>query len=240
MKPAIIAPIPLLDNLCITGVHVCYSSLVLESKIYSSFYAEKSRYGEIVIIDHSPGLRRFAGDPEDYIEAIRLVKPSVVVLPDYDFYMDKTIKASVSFYRRIRWESFVYVRSVIGVLQGSSLEEVFQCYSRMAGQVPVLGLAANLEKFNSRNLIIQEFGLKSPTAFIEVYKGILGEAPDFSSVHTMWSAAPLGLAYLDRSLNDPIKDLPVFNFYRKSIPLLGIQNLRDYIRVLSTRRINNV
>ena len=230
IKPPIIAPIPLLDYFCTTGVHVCYATVASESSEYRDFYKKESRKGEIVIMDYSPKVPRVPKEVDLYKDLVEDIGPAVVVLPDTDIKMKKTIDESLDFLEQVK--SFSFIRSTIGMLQGRNLEELGDCYTKFKDKVSAIGLPSSLEVLASRNSIVKSLGIIMPCAYVEVYSNVYDERPFMDNVHIMWSSLPLRLAYLGRDLEGIRPSPPPLDFSRKDVPMLAVSNLQKYVKAL--------
>ena len=98
MRVAIQAPIPLLEDYCVlTNYQVCIPSLILEDKTYRDFYIHRRHQGDYVVLDCSGSEPRESVFLPDLLEATKLLKPNLVVAPDYDVSVTKTLGLSVPF-----------------------------------------------------------------------------------------------------------------------------------------------
>jgi len=86
MKVGIIAPTNFLERYCITNIQYVLPRLLVEESRYRSFYTEKKKQGDTVILDcRVPDWRR---EPEDFNlvrRALELISPDIIVAPSHMF-----------------------------------------------------------------------------------------------------------------------------------------------------------
>lgn len=231
--PPVIAPKGLLETFCTTGTHVCYISVLETYKDYRDFYIDKSKKGESVILDHSTGLNRISPNIKEILKWIDIIQPKAVVLPDFNYQKDRTLKESFKLLKSLE----TYNISTIGVIQGVSLDEIISCYEEFEGKVSVIGFPAGLEKISSRNDILYMLGVKEPCVYIEVYKSLLVEKPRHSNVELMWSSLPLRLAYEGDYISRVRVSLPDLDFSSHYIPEHAKINIQEYIDILTSELV---
>ena len=225
--PPIITPKGLLREFCTTGTHVCYTGILDKYEDYEDFYRGKVKSQEAVILDHSPGVSRVA--PTNILKWVDRLKPRVVVLPDFNYQMERTVKDSLHMLQQL--ES--YDISTIGVLQGTDIDELQICYTNFKDVVNVIGLPAGLEKIADRNDIVFALEIKGPCVFIEIYKSLNKERPKHPNVELMWSALPLRLAYNGELFTSVKSTVPDLDFSSEYVPEHATINIGNYIRTLS-------
>ena len=118
LRVGIIAPIKYLSDYCNTRVQYCIPGLLSDPR-YSSFYAQRQRQMDLVILDYrSLELPRAPGN---------YIKPSfsidIVVSPSYAFKKEKTLEAFKEFYKR----EIDSNSELAGCVEGSTLEEASDC-----------------------------------------------------------------------------------------------------------------
>lgn len=225
--PPIISPKGLLREFCTTGTHVCYTDILDKYEDYEDFYRGKIKAQEAVILDHSPGVSRVASP--NILKWVDRLKPRVVVLPDFNYQMERTVRESLAMLRGLE-DSNV---STIGVLQGTDIKELQVCYSNFKDTVNVIGLPAGLEKIADRNDLVYTLGITGPCVFIEVYKSLNRERPKHPNVELMWSSLPLRLAYHGELFTSVKSTVPDLDFSSDYIPEHATINVGNYIRTLS-------
>ena len=227
--PPIIAPKGLIRDYCTTGTQVCYTDILYKYEDYRSFYEERRDAKDSVILDHSFGLNRIAPSVSVLVNWVRKFQPKVVVLPDYNYQTDRTLRNSFKMLEEIESESV----STIGVLQGTNLEELERCYKEFRGKVSVIGLPAGLEKIVSRNDLIYILGIDQTCVFIEVFKSLSVEKPSHSVVELMWSSIPFRLAYLGELYTTIAASSVDFDFGSDYVPEHADINIGQYMKVLT-------
>ncbi len=228
-SPPIIAPKGLLRSYCTTNTHVCYTDILQRYEDYRSFYEERIAKKEAVILDHSYGLNRIAPSVSVLVNWVRKLKPRVVILPDYNYQTDRTIKNSFKMLEAIEDIEV----STVGVLQGSSISDLERCYKAFKGRVSVIGLPAGIEKIVNRNDLVYILGIKQPCVFIEVFKSLYRERPRHSIVEMMWSSLPLRLAYLGEVYATNALGDKDFDFGSHFVPEHADINIDQYMRILT-------
>lgn len=231
LEPPVIIPTPLLrrKEVKLTQTHVCYASLVLKSKDYAEFYRRRSLEGDIVVLDHSPVLPRNPLDIGRFIEVIDYIHPKAVVLPDKDFSKDRTIGLADSYFQHTRHLRSIRDLPTIGVLQGTSLEEIDLCLQWMKERVKGIGLHSGLENILPRNQLMTQLDIRYPAIYIEVHKDIYEETPKSKAVDLLWTSMPARLAYQGRKISSIYPTPPELNFTEGYFPPLLKTNIEDYI-----------
>lgn len=105
---------------------------LLSNKKYKEYYSNLPK-DRMTILDTSAYefyIKKKKFKAEDYIQAIKTLKPNFFLLPDTLMRMEKTIEDSVDFHRRYSPEIYTSTgrKSLpMGVLQGNSPEELIKC-----------------------------------------------------------------------------------------------------------------
>ena len=226
--PPIIAPKGLLKSHCTTNVHVCYTKPLKSYEDYRNFYIGRVEDNHSVILDHSPGLNRVAPTNSEILKWIKILEPKVVVLPDFNYQTDRTVRESFKLLELIEDIEI----STVGVLQGSTLDEIERCYKAFKGNVSVIGLPAGLEKIISRNDLVHGLSINQPCIFIEIFKSLHKEKPSHQVVELMWSALPLRLAYGGELFSSSRLSNIDLDFSSHIVPEHAEINIGQYMRIL--------
>jgi len=220
MQVGIIVPIKYL-NLSTTKLHLCYTTL-LSNKTYLNFY--KDREGT-VILDYSPGLPR-RPDLDKLLVSIKLIKPSLVVLPSIDYSSNRTISLAGDF---IRLSKF---KKLIGVVQGLDLDTLNECYSFLRNHCGIIGLPSPLETIARRDEIIRDLGIKEKILYLEVYSNPYEEIPPPNSFG-ICTSFPARLAADLRKLTEYTPTPSSLDFYKDSlVEKLVKANIEGYLDVV--------
>ncbi len=226
--PPIIAPKGLLKSHCTTNTHVCYIQPLEEHEDYRKFYEGRIKRGNPVILDHSAGLSRIAPSNSNILKWLKIIEPKVVVLPDFNYQADRTIRES---FRLLEVIEAIEV-STVGVLQGDDLDSIDRCYQAFKGKVSVIGLPAGLEKIVSRNDLVYGLSIDQPCVFIEVFKSLQREKPSHAVVELMWSAWPLRLAYEGELFTSSKLGKGNLDFSSHVVPEHAEINIGQYLKIL--------
>lgn len=258
MDSAIIGPIKYLNQLnqaFPTGFHVCYMSLAHQYKDYRDFYRSRSRRGEYIILDYSNVTPRDIPQKTSIHlmrPVIEYIKPSVVILPDSDLHLKKTVQSANDTVKYLR--SRLGEVPVVGVVQGISEAQYGDCletYKKISMDYPLKGLVlpSSMEKIIPRHQFITdiykpcEFGL--PIFISEVFDG-LREPKVIASMDSLqdglvqggWTSMPARLAYKGKSLStySTIRPIPEpLTFLEDYIPDLMVENIESYLRIYNGR-----
>jgi len=212
MKIAIIAPTKFLSAFCTTDCQLCYAHLVLEDEVYRGFYLERSRLGDVVILDSSFQIPRRALDFSALMQAINLVKPTYVVLPDVDFSCEKTVEKSLSIVGSIPTKT-------IGNLQGVVLDDLRRCYKNLKGSCSMIGLPLSNEKVLKREWIIKRLRISQDCFYLGTYRDPIEELPIDSNVLGISTDFPFRLGYDLRKLSEYYPEPPQIDFNANDIPI---------------------
>lgn len=232
MQCGIIAPIKFLDKYCsLSKFQFCYGTLVLENEIYRNFYKMRKTAGDVIVMDYSSILPRKLDliRPDNFLEAAKLVKPTVIILPSVDFQPSKTVFLAKEF------REYYYPDSrtrCVGVIQGTTLEQISSCYKAIRKFCDIIGLPSTNELVAKRKWIIKKLKILEPTIYIEVHSNPTEEVPVANNVIGICTSYPLRLAYETRPLSDFSPTPSPLDFYSDRDPKLGLINVEDYLEVL--------
>jgi len=134
MNAALISPTEFLNAVQpFSDYHLALTHRVIYDSKYQQFYAERSKAGDFIILDNSAVENEAKSRPlKDIVLAAVLIKPSVVVLPDYLFDSDKTLDELED---ALRSPQLQFLRRVIPniklcvVVQGVDAADWLECAS---------------------------------------------------------------------------------------------------------------
>ena len=133
MKTALISPTAFLSEVQpFSDYHLCLTHKVIFDHKYQEFYRERSKAGDFIILDNSAAERRGRSVPlKDVVLAAVLIKPKVVVLPDYLFDSDRTLDELEN---ALRSPQLRFLRRVMpdiklcAVVQGVDPDDWLECF----------------------------------------------------------------------------------------------------------------
>jgi len=161
MKAGIIAPVPLLEVYCITDYHLVKPRLVLENQNYRNFYLDRIKRGHTVILDSSEIVPRKSVFPEYLLEALKILNPPWFIAPDRDMSGPRTVKLTTEFLSKYGKQIKSQGVSIIGVIQGHSLEQAIFCYKALNKQVDAFALPKSLEEAIGRAVFLKTVKVKT-------------------------------------------------------------------------------
>lgn len=169
------------------------------SKSYLNYHRKRKDEGATVILDQSPELPRKPVSDALLVEMIGRLDPDYVVLPNADFSASRTINRSLRFldnYRRLHGTQY------IGMLQGTTIIELDQCYQHLRPLVAAIGLPSSTEKVMPREEIIEALDIAEPTVFFEIHKDPMEEIPESDNVFAFVTSWPVRLGVEMRTLDE--------------------------------------
>lgn len=133
MKVAHLVPISCLRDEKMYGDYFyALAHIVLQSKEYADFFLEKSREGELVLLDNSAYELGESISDDKLLAAVERVEPSYVYAPDVVGDAASTCRRTFEFVSRIGKVEFD--SKVIGVVHGDTVEERVRVFSTFVGQ----------------------------------------------------------------------------------------------------------
>jgi hypothetical protein len=93
MKCALVSPTSLLrDTQPYSNYHLALAYKVIYERAYQEYYKERSKAGDYIILDNGAVEKKGRSVPmKDIVLAALLIKPSVVILPDFLFDRERTL-----------------------------------------------------------------------------------------------------------------------------------------------------
>lgn len=133
MRTALISPTKFLNEIQpFSDFHLALTHKVIFDYKYQEFYRERSKRGDYIILDNSAAEKRGRSVPlKDVVLAAILIRPKVVVLPDYLFDSDRTLDELEN---ALRSPQMRFLRRVIpdiklcAVVQGVDQDDWLECF----------------------------------------------------------------------------------------------------------------
>ncbi len=163
MNTSILAPIPLLEAYCtLTTYHICYAKWILESEPYRAFFLERKTRGHSVILDGPIQSPREAYSVGNLLEAAEILKPDLVVAPDWELNGGRTSDRILEFCSLYKSRLSSLNIGILGMLHGASPEIALTCLSRIQKSVVAIGLPRSLETVISRADFLRQIPKEFP------------------------------------------------------------------------------
>jgi hypothetical protein len=228
MEVGIIAPTEFLKSYCTTDIQYCLPGLAIENKTYSRWFKAKSTEGKKVILDcRKPGWRREPELASIVFKAIKLVDPSVLILPSYMFQMKKTLRVAHEFYEALfNNEAFGFIEQTVGCLEGLDSREIAECLKGLLDISDFYAVPSHLQpklrdhykELTEEELIFIENHLK-----LEELDGLSG---------ILVTSLPIRLGLLGRPLSSPLPTPPSLTFEetKDKYPEITMANVKETIR----------
>ena len=233
MKAALISPTEFLSEVQpYSDYHLCLTHKVIFDHKYQEFYRQRSKGGDFIILDNSAAEKRGRSVPlKDVVLAAVLIKPKVVVLPDYLFDSDRTLDELEN---ALRSPQLRFMRRVIpdiklcAVVQGIDPDDWLECFHILNDQnngIDVLGIPKVAGQiFGSRHVALQRIAKRVRKqchlfgfwwkdtlddlvleAQYDFVVGIDTPKPIRLAIHGLgldrWSEVPRGEGFLERKYN---------------------------------------
>jgi len=134
VKAALISPTEFLPYVQpYSNYHLVLTHKIINDRRYQEFYRERSKRGDFIILDNSALENKAKSRPlKDIVLAAVLIKPSVVILPDYLFDSDRTLDELEN---ALRSPQLQFMRHVVpgvklcAVAQGADADDWLECAS---------------------------------------------------------------------------------------------------------------
>ena len=133
MRAALISPVEFLNEVQpFSDYHLALTHRVIYDRRYQDFYRERSKKGDFIILDNSALENKAKSHPlKDVVLAAVLIKPSVVILPDFLFDSDRTLdelenallSPQLRFMRRV-----IPDIKLCAVVQGVDKDDWLECF----------------------------------------------------------------------------------------------------------------
>jgi len=207
MDIATIAPKSLLSLCELTKLQLCYAELALKDNEYRKFYQNVKG---IVVLDHSPRIPRKSLSEEHFLEAIELINPNVIILPDVDFSAGTTVSKSLKLLQSIEPKRR---DRCVGVLQGTNFKEIKECYKTFKRHCGIIGLASSAEKVMPRKQIADKLKIKKLLLLLEVFSNPVDELITDERLLGICTSYHIRLAAEGRTLKNYTPTPKLLDFY---------------------------
>lgn len=237
MRVAIRAPIPLLENYCtLTNYQVCRPSLILESRLYRDFYIYRREQRDYVVLDSSDSEPRKAVSSKLLLEATRLLRPNLVVAPDYDISSVKTVGLTVDFVRAYGKEIRNLGVGILGMVQGAVAEQYLSCYKSFYRLVDAIGLPRSIEVNTGRASFLKKLKTSKPIHIFGIHGNPETELDnlldlDRDTLFGISTSLPVRLGFQCRLLSEPLPEPPQLDYYSSHDPYPEFtkNNIEDFL-----------
>ncbi len=169
MRAALISPTEFLHDIQpFSDYHLILTHKVIFDKRYQEFYRERSKKGDFIILDNSAVERGARSLPlKDVVLASILVKPNVVIMPDYLFDSDRTLDELEN---ALRSPQLRFMRRILpnvklaAVVQGVDEDDWLECFHILNDSkngIDVLGIPMLVTSiFGSRYEVLKRISKK--------------------------------------------------------------------------------
>lgn len=134
MKIALIPPIPELRSFPSTGIHLLLSHL-LEDDRYLSYYIERRREGDYLILDNSAHEFGVGNKPDKLFKQARALRAQEIVCPDVLFDANGTVEATRQMLKYIEAHTEIYKKAgsprLMIVPQGQDRTQWVKCLTNL-------------------------------------------------------------------------------------------------------------
>lgn len=223
MKVGVISPIKYLNEFK-TDILLCYSTLLVNRK-YLEFI---KNYSSLVILEYSPTLPRYINLSE-LENSLKLYNFQYVIMPSIDFSEQKTLALAKVFLKEFK------VKYPIGVIQGSSLDDMLSCYKFLRNHCEIIALPSPLEKIARRQEIARDLGIKEKLLWLEVFSDPYEEVPTDNAMG-ICSSFPWRVTQVNKKLGEfklPPSTPLVLDFYREDlVEKLARENVSKYMEAV--------
>ena len=237
MKVAIQAPIPLLEDYCtLTNYQVCKPTLILEDRPYRDFYIYRKEQRDYVVLDCSDTDPRDAVSPRSLLEATKILKPNLVVAPDYDVSSVKTANLTVPFLHTYGRDIRGMGISLLGMVQGVTLEQYLFCYRTISRLVDAIGLSRSMEVKIGRANFLKRIKTNKPIHLFGIHGNPEGELEslldlDRDNLFGISTSLPVRLGFQCRLLDEYLPEPPQLDYHSNfnPFPEFTKDNVEDFI-----------
>jgi hypothetical protein len=135
--------------------HMAMAHLVLENQRYCNWIHMQKRKGTRIILDNSAPYLGRAIEDDKFIQAIELINPDEIVLPDDINNFRATKKRTLDFLKKFDSKGYC----TVGVPQGNCLEEYIECYKEFSSdpRIDKIGLSYTVKNlFDNDGVFINE------------------------------------------------------------------------------------
>lgn len=216
MRTALICPTEFLTDVQpFSDYHLALTHKVIFDRRYCDFYRERSKAGDFIILDNSAVENSARSRPlKDVVLAAVLIRPKVVVLPDYLFDSHKTLNELEN---ALRSPQLRFLRRVIpgiklcAVVQGVDPDDWLECASILNDSrngIDILGIPMlTTSLFGSRFEALKKIarGMKKQCHLLGFWNGVpldeVRKEAGFDFVMGVDTSKPVKLAIAGKSLS---------------------------------------
>jgi len=217
MRAALISPTEFLHQVQpFSDYHLALTHKVIFDHRYCDFYKERSKEGDYIILDNSAAEKRGRSVPlKDVVLAALLIKPKVVILPDYLFDSARTLDELEN---ALRSPQLRFLRRVIpdiklaAVVQGIDPADWLECFHILndpKNGMDVLGIPMlTTHLFGSRYIALQKIAkrVKKDCHLLGFWHDVpldeIEKEREFDFVMGVDTSKPVKLAVQGRSLSE--------------------------------------
>ena len=216
MRAALISPTEFLEYVQpYSDYHLILTHKVIYDARYCEFYRKRSKAGDFIVLDNSALENKARSRPlKDVVLAAVLIKPSVVILPDFLFDSDRTLDELEN---ALRSPQLRFMRRVLpdvklcAVVQGVDASDWMECFGVLndpRNGIDVLGIPMlTTQLFGSRTITLQKISkrVKKPCHLLGFWHDVpldeIREEAKFDFVLGVDTSKPVRLAVKGRGLD---------------------------------------
>lgn len=217
MRAALISPVEFLNEVQpFSDYHLALTHRVIFDSKYCEFYRRRSKAGDFIILDNSALENKAKSRPlKDVVLAAILIRPKVVILPDFLFDSDKTLDELEN---ALRSPALRFLRRVIpgiklcAVVQGVDKDDWLECFyilNDTRNGIDILGIPMlTTHLFGSRVIVLQKIAkrVKKQCHLLGFWNGVpleeIKQEAQFNFVLGVDTSKPVKLAIQGKRLND--------------------------------------
>lgn len=217
MRAALISPTEFLDEVqSFSDYHLVLTHKVIFDRKYQEFYRKRSKAGDFIILDNSALENKARSKPlKDIVLAAVLIKPSVVILPDFLFDSDRTLDELEN---ALRSPQLRFLRRVIpniklsAVVQGVDRDDWLECFYILNDDkngIDVLGIPMlTTHLFGSRYEVLRKIAkrVKKQCHLLGFWHGVpleeIKREAEFDFVLGVDTSKPVKLAIAGKCLDE--------------------------------------
>lgn len=239
MRVAIQAPISLLEDYCtLTDYQVCKPGLILESRTYRDFYIYRREQRDYIVLDCSDTEPRQSVPSGLLLEATKILKPNLVVAPDYDVSSVKTVELTVAFLQTFGEEVRSLGVKLLGMVQGANLEQCLFCYRNFSRLVDAVGLPRNIEVRIGRAKLLKRIRTGKPIHIFGIHGNPEVELDSLldlgrNNLFGVSTSLPVRLGLQCRLLDEYTPEPPQLDYHnrRNPYPDFTKNNIEDFLEL---------
>ena len=254
MKLAVISPVSMLEE-CSTHYHLVLTQYYSTIPEYRDFYLRRKAQGDFIILDNGAAELKKSIDEKYLVEVARELRPDVLVAPDAIHDYHKTLERTHNFIGAYSTSLRGLGISIMGVPQGETKEEWWECYKLFNENLGIQWLGISMfydAMFKGRVNVLKSIKetVTKPCHLLGIHKNPLKVADEgkFSFVRSVDSAKPVefgleGLTldewYLHRHIDDdtyfkfkPNRDYVAWDHFNKLIRR-NVDNMKEVVKCSS-------